>query len=563
MIGVNGGNQLNIIILEVGMIFNDETLESLGRNVQTVTVHPLLVAPTSIHYSDASGVSVARTVGGSIRTAGPRQLRRVSLQGTFGAESRGMGLYIGNGDVRYQRFYKEVVRMAAALSQADVDENIDRLNGTPFISLLTKTYNPDTTQFYVNFYDFWHDRAFEVDITSFDTDRAHTRGGASGLTHYSMNLQEVGPLVTGSPMQQVIAALMTGLTAWSSVNDVINSYTLDTIVEAAVGPLGVAASLMTESVNAVSAQLDSVTSLLGASGGGSTGAKTTDGLTGATSPAETFFDACAALEAAASNLADQIRALYPSETSSEGGSVDWSSDETPPAYAQFQASQNASEVSSSAAFQRIAGRLFGMGDGVYHDFITTNGFSGIAAPEIGGTIDHVVSDNDTPALLEAAYGVSWRRIVAVNGRSPMDLLLSGSTIRIPRIRARGSQSIDGLPVLGSHVGQEAWGTDIDIVIRADSTGDLKTVSGQECLVQGMSVLVGQFALDLLEGIQVVPENGKAAYLTKRLSSVYLQDPRVKSATVEATASQTLSGAWDLTGQVSAINGLEIRTGGKL
>jgi hypothetical protein len=174
-----------------------------------------------------------------------------------------------------------------------------------------------------------------------------------------------------------------------------------------------------------------------------------------------------------------------------------------------------------------------------------------------------VGDTDTPAIIEATYGVSWARVVAVNGQSPLVLLVPGTVLRIPSVRARGSQSIDGLPVLGSHVGQDAWGVDIAMELQADGSGDLLTVAGQDCLMQGLEVLVGQVANDLLDGIDVVSDPAKGLYLAKRLASAYMQDPRVKSATVDAVASTELAGAWDLTGKVNAINGLEIRTGGRL
>ena len=223
MPGNNAGGNLNLFLFEVGMITRDPS-GILPDLVQTVSIQPMVVVPTSIAYTDESRSTITETHQDSIITKAGRKPRRVQMAGNFGVESRGLGLFIGTGQLRFEKFWHEVVRLPDATNQHQVDDakNVFR---SPFLNLSLKPYNPERTSFYINFFDFWNDVQFEAQIPSFNFRREHRNGGASGLVPYNLNLTEAGPIVTGSLASTIINGLFQALTAWDDINELLKSYT--------------------------------------------------------------------------------------------------------------------------------------------------------------------------------------------------------------------------------------------------------------------------------------------------------------------------------------------------
>lgn len=117
MPGSNRGHQLNVFVFELGMI-NRDPLGVLPDIVLPLSVHPLVVAPTNVRYQDGSRSYVGETHAGSIIHKAGRALQAVSLNGSFGVASRGLGTLLGTGDQRFRRFRHEIVRMADAVTKA-------------------------------------------------------------------------------------------------------------------------------------------------------------------------------------------------------------------------------------------------------------------------------------------------------------------------------------------------------------------------------------------------------------------------------------------------------------
>lgn len=256
-VGNNEGGQLNVFLFELVMITRVGVVDA----VRTIAVHPLVVAPSSIRYTDNSRSTIQETAGGALLTIAGRAARQVAFQGTFGVESRFLGIFGGTGDLRFKRFWHEIVRLSDATNKDQVDAEKD-LFRSPFLSLLLAPYNPDYCTFAVNFYDFWHDCKMQVQIQSFGFGKTARGGGASGLTSYTLQCKEVGPPVTGGLGSAIINALFEALTTWTAINTLIKSYTLGALAQGFSNLAGLVTSRLADSLNAVNAQIDGATALL-------------------------------------------------------------------------------------------------------------------------------------------------------------------------------------------------------------------------------------------------------------------------------------------------------------
>jgi hypothetical protein len=552
VIGGNANGNLNILIFEVGMVTTLEALGSQASTTSTVSVHPLLVAPQRIRYTDSSRSSVTQTARGSVKTQGGRALRTVSLEGTFGVDSRGLGPYIGTGEVRFKRFYNEVVRMSGAMSQEDVDAAVDPLTGTPGIPLFVGLYSEDDTLFYVNFYDFFNGEAFEAEVQSFVWTREHRNGGASGMVTYSMTLQEVGALVEGGLGNTIISALMAALGLWSGITGAIASYTPTAIVGAFVGVAAIAVSQATATIRAVEAQVEGIRALLG--GQGVPGLLASNGEEGLAS----FLRNCEAMALACDELSDSLSRPLGGQTQAGRGRADLSGAEGSTALARYEQQTAMRGLADYARQQLVMGIYFGLSRQQFQEWVAAGGGDTALPPDVRGSIRHVVSDADTPATIEALYGVPFSRILTLLRLTPDEALFPGRVLQIPTRRARGPQGIRGLPTFGSHVGRAAWGSDLPLELSA-SGGRLRVVSAEDVLAQGVTFLVEVFGDNLLRDLQTVPDVARASYLTRRVAGIMKSDQRVSA--VSGVEVQEGARGLSLTVTLQAINGGTVRAAG--
>lgn len=554
-IGSNGGGLLNIFIFEVGVITTDPTTGA--ELVTTVSVHPLLVAPRSVRYTDSSRSPTTETTGGAILTRAGRAMRTCQADGSFGVESRGLGPYIGSGEMRFQRFYKEVVRMSDALSADDVAACVDILNGTPFISLLVKPFIEGVSTFFINFYDFLNDISFECNVQAYNWTREHRNGGATGLAPYQMVIKEVGPLKEGSLGTEIISGLMTILGTWDDINDVVASYTITDIIDAQLALVSIGASELADTVAAVNAQVQAVQSLMG--GKGATGLATSAGNDGVSS----FLADC-------QRLAEQASAVATALNQSAGtGTFDNDTASIDPAAVSGEGRnrtleiadrmREAQEVEDAARFYLSVGKFYGLSRAEYQAFIHGGGVQGLAGPNRRGSETYTVSSTDTPAAIERRFGVTWSDVLDANGLTPDEALQAGTVLVIPLRRPAGPQGIKGLPTFGSHIGKAAWGVDLPLELVA-TDGRPVLVAEEEVLVQGVTYLTEQSAAELLRAAQSVPDAVKTSYLSKRLTSLFMLDQRFDTPERVAVSLGT-DGAFDVEVTLHAINGGTVTTGG--
>lgn len=581
--GNNRGGQLNVIVFELGMIRKDP-LGILPDFVSTVSIQPMVVVPSSISYQDDTRTNVTETVGGAIVTRGGRKLRTISLSGTFGVASRGLGLFVGTGDLRFRRFYNEIVRMSDALSKDDV-KDAKNVFIAPELLLTLLPYDDGNTTFYVNYFDFWHDVSCQVVNQSFRFGKTARGGGATGLTQYAATFREAGPIVAESLASKLIQALFSALTTWDSINELVKSYTLDAIVGGLVDAAGIVVGQFVDSVNAVKAQIDGATGLLNGSiqpeeailsrtrglfapDKTSNSANELDALDddpdNGRAGLSGFLGSAKTMAVGAADLRDLIRAQLPTAApDSPGGAVRWSTatgEGTLDAIDAIDAQEELSSLAAAGVFQAAAGSFYGMDRAEYAAYLASTGRAGREA-SLSGSIHHTVTPYDTIVSIERAYGVSWELILRVNDLLPDEALLTGTVLVIPQLRSVGAPSVvDGLPTFGSHRGRAAWGRDLWTDFRVDSNGALQVVEDEEILVQGVDWILEQYQDDLLQAVNTagVPPVVRETYLSKKIAAILATDRRIAS--VDVVQAQAVNAEIGVSVTLTAINGGRIVTG---
>lgn len=529
MAGDNLGGNLNIFLFELVMV---TTLsEWVPPLVTTVAIHPLVVVPTSIRYSDTSRGSVEETALSVTDEIGGRALRTVQMEGTFGVKSKGLGLYIGTGELRFKRFYHEIVRLADAVSQRQVDAEKD-LFRSPFLGIPLKAYDEEHSYFAVNFYDFWNKRTFAVRIPQWSDSRG-SYGNAEGAVRYQMTLKEAGDLVTGGIGTAIIKALFDVLTSWDSINELLKSYTLGAILDSLGALNQIVLTQMFETMDAVINQIDSVKGVLSGSEVPLVPVPTLEAA-GQTyvQPAgvSAYLDDAAELESQAADVLD-IAASQRAGEDTETGAVAWSTQAQEGGVAGMEQADGIDAVYAigfAAAYQRVAGVFAGMSRAEYQGLLESTGEASRGASLGTSRATHVVSITDTAQSIEQQYGVPWRRILDLNRLLPDEALVPGTALLIPTVRASGLPSrIEGLPVWDSHAGEAAWGKDLAVDLRADAAGKLVIVSGSDVLVQGSQWLLSIFEDELINRLQLTPEVVREEMMRAQIAQIYVSDARIE------------------------------------
>lgn len=547
-IGANAGGNLNAYLFEVGMLITDPVT---GREQAiTIAMHPLLTVPSSITYRSASRSPVARTSGGALKTNSGRDLMQVTMAGTFGVESRGIGPVIGSGEVRGARFRREVVELGEALFRRDVDAALRAITTSPGARAAASLFNESTCSFFVNFYDFWESMFFQVHVPTYQWVRKYGEGGASGLYQYQLNLVEVGPLVTGGLGSAIMQPLFRGLQLWDDINDVIESYDVATLENALIAVPNIVLTELVESVTAVRAQLDGVGRLMGSSPSAQS-----DATLGA------FFTNSQALARAAGGGLTQLGLRATGEVDNEPGQINWVRAPLEGVIAEldyYARIEELDDLMAAAEWQLAAGALFGMSPTDYQQYIAAGG--ALTGTQVSGSITHVVTDFDSAATIEERYGVTWLRVLEVNDMLPDEALAVGVALQIPAIRAPGPQPIAGLPTFGSHVGEAAWGSDVTLDLAAAADGKPEIVTGTDALVQGVQFIVETFGDEIIGALPVVVPGAQTAFLEQRLEAALLSDRRFLGLSRVDVSTDPSGAGLEIDVTAEAINGGTVRTG---
>lgn len=564
-----GTNQPNVILFELVKI--TKSLSGGPTAVRTLAIHPFLTAPNASNVSSRARETVTQTDSGTLLQKAARALVPISYQGTFGVATRALGPFIGTGEQRERKFYAEVVVLGSCTSKPQVDAVLKgdisfgilgfeppgaapefRFGLDERVASDLASFNPQTDALAVNLYDFFWRVFAQVSIQQFSRRFAYDNGGASGMTAYSLDVLEVGPLLAtqGSAISGALQQVVAVYPQWRAVIDAVESFTVPALLDSIPGVANIVLALADEAVDAVVGQLQGIASLSGASGVPPTAAlpNVSEGL-GLIRGMQS--DATAALDAVKA-----IVGLSPVK-GAQGGEIDWTAEDTADTGLEtHDATVSLEGLRDALAFPDVAGKFQGMGEDTWQAYIESAGNQ--QGPVIRDSRSYRVGSADTPRAISRAFGVSWADILDANKLTPDEALQPGRELLIPVIRARGPQGIDGLPILGSHLGVEALGRDMALETAPDADGDILTVTAGACLAQTMRVLYTEEAGNLNAGVESVPETMARAYIERRVRAVVTQDRRIAS--IQETDVQRTQAGFDVSITVRAITGETVTTG---
>lgn len=475
-IGNNPGNQLNLIVFEVGIL---TTFDGISA-ARTVCVHPLVVVPSSTTLMDATRTNVQQSTYGVLKVLGGRRLRTMSYQGSFGVAERALGPYFGDGATRQKRFYNEVVRLAEVLRREDVAPLVDFVTGSIGLAQFVQGFNPVTDQFFVNLYDFLNGFFAEVVIESWKQDRAHGNGGATGLSPYQMTVAEVGPVVAGTTAGAVLESLLKVAGTWQDINRALVAVDATALAEMRLSSVGIPVALTAETLSALADKAAGAVQLMTGQRRYRTDSRalSLSGMMGQIEQVRRSFAGLKqAILAAGAPVYVAPQGQIPFQTSGEvapTGPLD-----------RFEQMVQIGDAQRALDFQTVAGAFYGMGRTEYQRYLEANG----KAPGPGNAppTTHTVTSWDTPATLSTAAGVPWSQVLALNGLTPDEALTPGTQLLLPAAPGSAPPTVEGLPVFGSHSGLAALGVDLPLTLETTAAGDIGTVDGADCLAQGIDV----------------------------------------------------------------------------
>lgn len=533
--GINSNGQLNWFIFEVGYVRRDPLSEL--ETVVPMAVHPLLVVPSEVSRSTSSRSAVTQSIGGLEVTRAGRTPWVYTLRGTFGVAPRGVPPFGGTGEERFRLFAREVVAFSDAASARDLarvrglmsfgDEggfNLPPLGAslsTPGFLLGVQNFDPTKDTPYCNFYDLMNNQRFNCKIDAFDDARYARRGGATGLVHYTMRLSEAGDVVASRLVEAVLGNLLDGLALWSQVNTTIEAYQIPDMLAAQPGANEAALASIQQDLDTLRATIPDATDIVNARTSPSPQARA--GLAGYLGTAGQLADATEGTIAA-------ISGTVPPGIDPPSGVIDWqsfSATTTSPVLDLLDDLDNMNEVAYAARFQVSAGAYFGLGRQTYAAIVSGNDAASGVGGVVTGARSYATQALDTPERIEAATGVPFERLLAINGLLPSEALFPGTRLQLPESDPTTLAVIAGLPVFDAHVGEAAWGRDLYPDLLA-SDGDFAAVSGPAVLEQGVEWLFVDLDTQLSSALALAPGVPTSTVVSAHVSRLILSDRRFTS-----------------------------------
>lgn len=511
-IGNNEGGQNNILLFEVGYI--RRAVGGADEVVRSVAVHPLVVAPQQLSYTDTSRSTVVQTLGAKTRIVADRNLRAVQLTGVFGVEDRGLGDYRGTGPARFQRFYNEVVRYSDVRSADDIAGLINDLSGSPGIRARLAAYDPATCVPYVNFFDLLNQRAFAVNVESWSDSIGARNGGATGNRAYTLRLVESGPVVASKITDRVLRPLFSGLSIWKNGIDVLRAYDEEGIADALPSLNDVLLSQLTAAVRATADRSEEARALFG----GTRRPRVSNATMSFVGAVDALREAVSAAVAAGRNDMSPVDAP-------PGRVESWFVAKAFDGPAAAERVDSVEVLGAVADESRGLGVYLGLSREEFLRVIATGGLAQRSTPTM--TVTHTVSALDTQRTIEELYAVRFEDVLEANNLLPDEALFPSQKLAIPVAAVNGPRFIEGLPTFDSQIGASAWGSDLSLDFDVVD-GDLATLGGADVLVQGVRVLQEQTAAELLEVGADLPGVSAQTVIARKMEQTVLSDARIES-----------------------------------
>jgi|GEM_PF-2998652 len=180
-------------------------------------------------------------------------------------------------------------------------------------------------------------------------------------------------------------------------------------------------------------------------------------------------------------------------------------------------------------------------------------------------VNYAVADYDTPSGIANKFKVSLEELLLSNNLTT-DQIKIGIVLKIEQTgNTNGTNSIyKNIPSYGSQIGDLVYGMDIQNEISVDNIGDLRILSPEETLKQGIlnriTTVNGEypgendFGIDNLAGSDLPQELRENLIITKTMSQLSL-DERIDDVTdLEVTFSQN---AVKVAGTITTINNTDL------
>ena len=218
--------QFNHIVFQL-VKFNTETKISTE-----ILVVSLAVMPTDLNYTYTSRSAIAQTRGNNevdgFRETYGRGLTRVSINGTFGYKNRMSGLQWKSGWNRLVEF-RELVFKLSNLQQGQSKRKILGVN----TAVYDKSFLKDNEVIVVNFFDFFNQEKFAVNLDTFNIIESAMR---NNLPSYQLTLTEISDYVFTLSNDLVLNALLKYETIIGNVlqaaDEILNNISADVGLQA-------------------------------------------------------------------------------------------------------------------------------------------------------------------------------------------------------------------------------------------------------------------------------------------------------------------------------------------
>ena len=542
--------------------------------VKIFFVHPFLVNPRDIRYSDTSRTSISQSPFVGISNKAGRSLRRVSISGTFGLAPKFVGPGFVDGLDRLKQFWDEIVRLGdavtkeqvvaakspfsfnqqlSAISSSGVSQGVDNL--VKGVSPLDD-FRPETDVFVVNFYDFMEGISFSCNIDSFTVDKSFSK---NRLPRYSIQLTEIGNIVVPNlggvsglihPMSlqhydNLASNIVNQVQRFSLNNFADLIYEIDTSIgkllhyftgDGFENSFKTSLALQGTSFSRPETQIDFAEIDSGREVPLPSAARIIRSAMNATNSAvvssEKFNDIIpyigtwrSDLQAKIHQLLDIIENLVlkdqPIELSTE---IEISEGFKPKKFTRGISSTNRLKLLSEQ-FLNIyrAHRL----SSAQFEARMANIVQGNLDPELyAPTIEHKISEHEDIFEISNFYDVKFENILLINQLS-IDDLTPGLSILVP-VRRQDGDTLNSIPTFGDVCGENVYGTDLEDSLTADSDGDLNVLEPIPTLVQGVTNMVFLFSSAILDDklLELVPSEVLSGFLRFKLNDFILEDRRI-------------------------------------
>lgn len=249
-----GINTLYNIIFQVIAARKDASGNLITKEIE---VQPLAVLPSEIGYLLPNRATVTQTPGGSWKDSYGMGLTQVTISGTFGVRQRLVGGIMKDGYRRMIEFKERIMKWSNT-NLKNIDPNPDTLSQMDILLVerLGDWGTLDNIVFYLNFYDFYQNEYFSIDLKSMQIIESTQR---NNLPMYTLSLMQLGELIKTISYDPVLISLLFVRDTMAEIQSVFES--VEGVAAPFIGGIQAGSIVSTGLIAGISRTLPSVISL--------------------------------------------------------------------------------------------------------------------------------------------------------------------------------------------------------------------------------------------------------------------------------------------------------------